>query len=74
MGKAPLDTMEGINCIRNWLTLCGVSTLVDISSWDVNGGWLDWSLPRMLDHAENKKPQFLIALTDLAPVHLQEED
>ena len=28
----------------------------------------------MLDHAENKKPQFLIALTDLAPVHLQEED
>ena len=74
MVKPPLDTVEGINCIRNWMKLGGVSMLADISSWDVNGGWLDGSLPRIPHQAKNKKSQFLIALSDLAPVHLQEKD
>ena len=60
MGKPPLYTMEGIDCIRNWLKLRGVFTLADISSWDVNGGWLDWSLPRMLDHVEKQKLNSLL--------------
>ena len=74
MGKPPLDTVEGINCLRNWLKLCGVFTLVDISIWDDNGGWIDWSLTPMPEEVEKQKIQFLNALTDLAPVHLQEED
>ena len=41
MGKPPLDTVEGINCIREWLKLCGVLALADISSWNINGGWYD---------------------------------
>ena len=56
------------------MKLRGVFTLVGISRWDVNGGWLDWSLPRIPDQAKNQKSQFLIALSDLAPPHLQEED
>ena len=55
MGKPPVDIVEGINCIRNWLKLCGVFTLADISIWDDNGCWLDWSLPPMPEEVEKQK-------------------
>jgi hypothetical protein len=46
MGLQPLKSVPDFADLCVWLIQQGIQMLADISSWDVDGNWLAWAIPR----------------------------
>ena len=74
MGLRPINLDNNFAELWDRLKNHGNNNLTDISSWDVAGFWIDWSIPRSPDRFLPQVRLFLDVLIGLAPVHLRAKD
>lgn len=74
MGLQPLNFVPDYANLHVWLIQHGVQMLADISSWDTDGNWLAWAIPRPPDNLQAQLISFHTVLSGSAPVHLRLSD
>jgi hypothetical protein len=55
LGDPPLDSLPGISNLKRWLHSKHATVIWDISSWNSDRTWKEWSIPICPSHLHNEE-------------------
>ena len=74
LGQNPLNSLEGMENIKNWLHSNNKITLWDISQWSPAESWIKWDMGVVPHELEAEASALIDALQGLSPISSKVKD